>query len=469
MAAYENWRVEWAPTSQPDDPFPVWEDLTPWVDTVGPEGSPWTAQAGRPTEFDTSQPGNLSMRLNNSDHRFTPGNASSPLYPNFKLARRLRIRETIGYRTFNIFSGWLELPDISDWAEAGVDQVITVSAVDRLARLDRGRKFISTLTEYVLYNGTGLQAYYPLLESAGTIFYDKSTYGREPTHLFTERNASVTPTQGGPPFTAGNGRVLPGDDLAGPTWSPRLDAASLAAEATYPRGTWASGFTQSGTDTVTVAAWVTLAVDPPTGGRFASAFRLYSPNGILGLDSSPWQFFGRTGIAQATVNCPGPPAGIPILIAVRLNLSTASVELWRHNDPPLTGTLSGGTVPSSVVWNEVEAGGAAYSGTVTHGQVYMGDSSVYTRAMHLAQIQAGTVGLAGQTTGQRIRTMAAYAGIPAGQLNVDDGVTRMQNTSLAGKSPLTPMREAETAEQGLLLADGAGELVFQDRIHRINI
>ena len=112
--------------------------------------------------------------------------------------------------------------------------------------------------------------------------------------------------------------------------------------------------------------------------------------------------------------------------------------------------------------------GSGFNGTISHVQIYVGPGA-YTRSMHLAQAAAGYTGLYGQTTGQRIVTLAQYAGIPAAELsNVDPGIAPMQKATLTGQSPLAEMRVAETTEQGRLRTNGQGLLVFDSRLRRYN-
>jgi len=78
---------------------------------------------------------------------------------------RVRLRETIGYRSFTHFDGNMLQPDLTIQT-AGIDQVVALAATDRIGRLQNGRKFISTLAEYIVYNGgSTLKAYWPLDES----------------------------------------------------------------------------------------------------------------------------------------------------------------------------------------------------------------------------------------------------------------------------------------------------------------
>jgi hypothetical protein len=115
--------------------------------------------------------------------------------------------------------------------------------------------------------------------------------------------------------------------------------------------------------------------------------------------------------------------------------------------------------------------GNNWTGALGHVQVYVSlSNTTFGAATQQAQVTAARTALSGQYTGQRITTLARYAGIPASQLtNVDNGIALMSAASLAGQSPYAEMKRAETTEQGRLRADGRGQIVFDDRLARYNV
>lgn len=63
-----------------------WVQINPWVKTMsGP-------LRGRQYEVDRSEAGTFTVVLDNTDGEFTPGNPTSPFYPNIKANRRFRVR-----------------------------------------------------------------------------------------------------------------------------------------------------------------------------------------------------------------------------------------------------------------------------------------------------------------------------------------------------------------------------------------
>ena len=82
----DNVRVEVAFATTPDDPAPAWTDISPFVDMT----SGVSITGGRQDEYATVQTGSCRVSLNNIDGRFTPGNVSSPYYPNVKIRKKPR-------------------------------------------------------------------------------------------------------------------------------------------------------------------------------------------------------------------------------------------------------------------------------------------------------------------------------------------------------------------------------------------
>src|SRR5262249_52095047 len=106
---------------------------------------------------------------------------------------------------------------------------------------------------------------------------------------------------------------------------------------------------------------------------------------------------------------------------------------------------------------------------VAHVQVYLGPPTAWGRTQFLAQAAMAFTGLERQRTDDRIRTLAHYAGIPDGELQLDVGVDYVQKASLAGLSPLAAMRSAVETERGGLFVNGGGQLIFHNRQRTYNI
>jgi len=468
--AYEKWVVEIEFVSG------TWTDVTARVDTAG---NPFEVVQGDTAE--TTDEGSMELTLNNSDQAFTPGNVNSTYYPNVKAGKRIRVREVLPSLSaiIDVFTGYIEFPEIEAWTasttSAPRDQQITITAVDRITWLSRARPFISTLAEQIRYAaGSQLMAHYPLNDDQGAVSAANVTDTfREP---LVKKVSSPTTAGGGsggvePSLTFGSGTPLLGDDVASATGVPAVNAGILYSSV-YAEARFASPIPQASGETIALVFWCTY--DGTTiDGLVPATIRNNDDTSLqqdmlLYYTAGAWTArWGPPSSTPTTLAVSGPQAAKPTLIALRLTLPSGLCEYWRDVDTPATTTL-GGSIPTSATWSSLAVMGQ-WAGTLGHVQVHVGVDA-YPRAAHLAQFQAGWTGLERQYPGQRIETLANYAGIPANELNrVDPGVAVMQNASLAGKTPLTAMTEAADTERGSLYAAGTGELVFADRRRLYNI
>lgn len=461
--------VDAAPFNGPDDSDAAcqWVNLNQWVMTASGAQIP-TSSFGRQTDLQSVDPGQFTITLNNADHRFTPGNPASPYYPGWRTGMRLRMRETVGARTFILADGNLLQPSATVQVPGRIQQV-TVTAQDRIGRLQQGRKFISTLAEYIQFNGgTALRGYWPCTESS-PLFRDVTGNGNNPIQQIGVGASSVAVTSGAPLVLAGQGSPVLNDDAATAVLQASLGVSGgNNALAVVPdvRTFWSSPLPSipSG-QYVTAVMWING--NPPATPFDLTAFGLT-------LDTSNQHILttfdagGRMGITVTGTMTGTSSANFPITgwtsIGVRYSWSVPSLEIWVGTSRyPVT--LSGGPPASDSVLDLLLPETPCAFG---HVQLYIGTAADWDMPQMAAQIQAARSCLSGQYTGQRIATAAQYAGIAAGELSdVDVGVSQMGRARLAGRTALDVMREAETAEQGLLHAYGRHP-VFHDRARRYN-
>ena len=261
---------------------------------------------------------------------------------------------------------------------------------------------------------------------------------------------------------------MPGDDLLGLQYDPIVDSGASAQRFTRHVGDLAPMSVKAG-GAITIACWVNwvrTTVDGPDILYLVgnTSYMIIYRDSVGGTYRFGAQDNSTGSIDVAAVQPTN--VGLPVLLALRLTESSGLLEFWVNADAPQTATISG--VPTTADFFRLRVGGYAPA-MFAHVQIYFGAGS-YTRSMHLAQYQMGLTGLERQTTGDRIRSIAGYAGIPAAEVTqVDKGQSVMQVARLAGKDPLTAMRDAERTEQGLLYVDGSGGLVFKDRSSLYNI
>jgi hypothetical protein len=468
-AASHTWRVdEFTLTAQASDLPPVWIDLTSRVrGIIINGGEPDVGSAAG-----TARPATLTATLENIDHALTFGNTTSTL-ANWKPGRRIRCYEVIGNRRFDWFTGPLQAPETDDWAEQGVDQVVTISAVDRLGRLATGRTMVSTLAEHILYNaGAALRAYYPLGDTDGTY---RPIVGADTYPPLTE---TVQVTTGADPTQNRFRRAaaaIGADDLPVPMFAPQYQSGTpaIAIAETELTATFGAGILTTG-NVVTVAFWVNpTALEDPQWRPVQIGFGTGGAGGYIRIrrtDNSEtplgvWKATFTDDLAAAwTATAYGSHTDTgAILLACRINLVGNSMSLFVNNNQyPATVT---GTMPSSMLLLSAIVGDN-YEGGLGHLQIYDSD---YTFTTHQAQYAMGVGCLAGQATGERIKTVAQYAGIPTSELGmVDTGTSTMWRATLAGQTPLGAMADAEATEQVRLRANGQGLLVFDSRTRRYN-
>lgn len=460
-----------APTADP-----VWVDLSSRVLTG------LDIAEGRQSELDDVDPAVFSVRLRNNDGWLTPGNPSSPYVGWWKQGRRCRFREIAGPLGFDLFDGFLEIPEntvgMQEPAGADSDITMTLTGVDLVGRHRNSRKMVSTLGEHIVYNGgASLVAYWPLGESDGP---DVNTAaGEQWTLTATKRHNSFAsaPFAGTPEINFGASGIAIADDLTAVEFSPTSVSvpASDYADSVMLTGKRATAVSYGAGQAVTVAGW-TRPGTLLAGAAVLTLIEvsLYDSTGVVvayaGVNiNSSGQFVGyaRGPLNDWTGSVTGPPAcsGQPIPVAVRTSFSPAVLELWVR-DKVYSGTLTVSfATPTSFDRFDI---GERYPGTVNHAQVYIGAPSAWTNTNFVAQYQMGLYGLERQSTGQRIATIADYAGIPAAARDVDPGTSVMQAASLAGKTAAAAWDEARDTEQGRLFAH-AGRLVFHDRARIYNV
>jgi hypothetical protein len=461
-------RLEFAPNNGPDDPFPTWVDITVFVRT---EQTPLSITRGRQSELDTVQSSQLTAILDNTDNRFTFGLTTGPYGAGWAPAKKVRYSETIGQRTYVLYTGWIEAPDVDDWQPIGYQEV-SLSCTDRLTRLGRGRPFISTLGEHIRLNGgTSLVGYYPLGDTTGPVLLD--AFGRGSLLETYQQSATGGDTKTNPhnEVTYAGGATVTADDLRGILYDPVLNQSGSAKWWRKHVGNLSSSFVVGAGDTVAMACWVNwtrATIDGP------SVIQLSGPGpgfDIMQIYINAADGTYRTFVLDdsgGTVSAglgKSPTIGQWVLLALRLTESSGLVEFWANADPPVTFTISG--APTTATMQTVEVGGFAPA-SYAHMQVYHGIGA-YPRAAHLAQYQMGLTGLEYQTTGQRINTILDYAGVPAGDRAVDPGVSYMQRARLAGQSPETALENAVSTERGRGFAAGDGRYVFHGRDRVLNI
>lgn len=437
-------------------------DITQYVDTIN---SPMSLVEGSTAETD-GNPGGATLILNNSGQRFTPGNINSPYWPNMRPARRVEISEVIGYDRTELFAGPITFPEIESWTEsteaAPRDQTIAVSLADTLTDVDRAPAFVSTLAAHILAANRGsLIDYWPMQGPISPLPNLVS-----PSYGLVSTLSLVNGVPVDQPPTFQGQTVAPGDDISTVQVGLETNWFSVDSRPTIPIST---------SDILTIGIWYQFNVDVDHDANLV-VLNGFSANLTVQLLTDPIHFDFFTGGFAGSVDGPTTPAGSPVFLMARARRTPALAELWV-NGVAYTG-VPVGSDSNFVGYNQVQylgVGLSAFGSTadlgLAHVQIYIGDEGVSpTWDDYLAQYEVGLFGLEGQTTGQRVATIAGYAGIPSTDLAaIDPGVTAMQRATLAGFTATAAISEAVETEQGHLGVRGDGLIEFHDRRRIYNI
>lgn len=445
---------------------PAWVDLTLRVlDVITPVN--WSF--GRQNVLAGGEPGVLSLVLNNADGALTFGNTSSPYAAWWAPGLRCRLRERVGTYTVDAFAGFLQVPE-EEHIQADVEQTVVVNAIDLLGRLRSGSTFVSTVAAHIAASGNGaLVGYWPLMDAAEP-FADAvgSTVARA-----MDAGATVPPIEQFPAALPNQGAPLPGDDVAPLLLRPGLNAGAIAFYDKVTVVGWPPYPSLAAGQVLTIVAWINAKADYPTGGNW-TPLTLTHFDGVVSVqkvDDPAGDYFRITsplGTLTGNVSAPNGTAAATdryYMIGLRYGFTPNTLELWV-DDAIYTATLSG-VLAGPLSISQLDA---VAIGSIAHLQLYIGSPTAWTREDFLAQRTVGLLGLDRQTTGERVRAVAKYAGLASTELSrVDPGVAVMSPARLAGLDAATAMEQAETTERGLLTVDTSGQLVFMDRRRLYNI
>lgn len=453
-----------------------WIDVTSYVDTGT---GPFEIASGDTPEA-SADTGGFGLPLVNSDQRFTPGNVISPYYPNIAPGGRIRVRETIGDKVFDRGFGYIQYPEITAWTESNSDsprdQTITIPVVDRAAWLGQGRTFISTLAEHIIYHGgSSIVGYWPMGETDAPDVNPAVGSTWTLTETARYNGFANAPTAGPGAITYGIGGIAPADDLSSILFSPSLSTDPIVDYVTSLMlvGKRPTSFTLAVGQVLTVVCWTRpgdIRSDAFQSSLVISLGSSTSTSTSVSVGVFEGEIFAGAGNGAdwaGTVTGPVVPQDQAIPVAVRVGVSPDVLELWVR-DEIYTGTLTVSSA-TAATFDQVEIG-ERYPGAVNHAQIYLGAEDDWGHDDFLAQRDIGLSGLERQSTGERIRTILAYAGVDASELGrIDDGASLMQVARMAGRGPLDLVAETVATEQGEFFVAGNNQPVFADRIRLLNV
>lgn len=456
---WEN-RLIFEVSSADPDAVPVWVDFTLRIrDAV----DPISLTIGRQNDLEQSEPARLELTLDNADGALTYGNTLSPYAAWWGPGRKCRLRETVAGVESTLFTGYLAVPT-EGLITADIEQRVTITAVDRLDRLQSAEPFASALSEYILHT-TDLKGYWPLTDAVPPY------RGLGPATDAMVIDSFVVAGQQGATAQAlaQRGLAPPGGERSGLRMLVGRNDADVVTS--YSQISWESAVFQPavGTnDSVTVVMWLSTTGTTFANQVIASVLLSGSSNITLmlarDLATGAWTLTA-SGAMSATIAI-GAVGTALLPVGIRFTMAPANMELWvggqRYTATPT------GVPPTGVVIFQGNFGSLPIDLDISHMQVYVG--TTYSYADYLEQITQGYTPLERQPTGDRVRTILRYAGVPDAEVTqVDTGSSIMQAARLAGQTPLQALRVAERTEQGLLYVDGSGNVGFKDRRTLYNI
>lgn len=436
---------EMATGSTPKTSAPSYTALTSYV-MVG-EGM--TLSRGRQSEqAATAQPGRASVKLRNTDNRFTMGNGSSPYAP-LQLRRPCRFRVTYSATTYDLWQGFVD-----DWGN-GRDEltgVARLSLSDRIARAAKAElpsaveSAIRADRPALLYtlgepadsisvadtSGTGCPdlTLEQFGEGGGTYEFGASaTFGADPASY-----ASFTPT------ATLNGLIL--RNLEPYSFGVSATAGTIEAlMMTEPGRAPYSGGVQLGAGALSV--FIGINNDAQAYGTINSGTSATITRSDRTYDDGQWHHYA---LAWSTSG-------------------TTSVRLYIDGD--LVGSSS--VTSSATAFTRLNLFGISSAGANEGNLAFVAAHATDIGATAIANHASAARGWLGDVTSARFARHCANAGLPSA-FYATSGTTEtpMSAQPTAGRSLLDVINECATAEGGVVYVSDTGVLTFATSRTRYN-
>lgn len=452
-------KVEVAFASSPDDPSPVWVDVSQWL-----RAFPGVSiSRGRPDQFGDVQPSSCTFTLENTDGRFTPGNTASPYYPNVKNGRRVRVTATWNAVAYRRFTGYIDEWPVA-WADASARVAsVSVTATSRLARLGRGSELRSIVEEVYLEDSPG--AYYPFGDPEGTTRAGNVAAVTQPV-----MSAASIGSGGSVVFGSSTG---PGTDgLTAALFSPLNSTNGSYMRALLDQPVVDSHTTFSmecfflSTETT---AQSLVRLDHQSPGDLAYT-ELYIAFPSLKLTATGTGSGGPTNYLLSSAGAVNDGATHHALIRETISGGSHTATLFLDGVQVDTSTQA---ITGFGARDRLSTGGATlgigmFRGTMSHVAVTPGTVEL-TAARIQAHSDAGLNGFTGEGSDARIERLAAFAGVPASEVTTETGLsTSIVNQITNDKTALASMSDVVATEGGVLFDARDGTLTFHARSHRYN-
>jgi hypothetical protein len=463
-------KIEIAFSTTPDDPSPVWVDVSSYVRCI--DGNSVKLIRGRLDRYEEVQPSRLTFTLLN-DGRFTPGNTTSPYYPNVKKGRRIRYSLVHNGVTYRRFTGFIdEWPVV--WPSASpVIANVTVTASSRTSRLSRDRPLPSIIE--IEYGRDTPSAYFTLGDDEGT-----TRAGNVATTIQNPMVATATVGGSVGQITFGSATGPGTDSLTAASFTRSSPTAGA-----YLVSTWPTGYATFGAqDSQLLEAFFSSSTTAEMGICQADQFGFFPGQTAyyIGTNASGKLIAVNWGTGTPTYTITSAATvtdGLTHHVAFRetYNGTNTVGDLFLDGVNVGTNSLAGDWTATvhrivaggGVVTSASTALNSCFTGTIAHVAYTYNPTTPVADARILAHAQAGLTGFSGERSDQRISRLATYAGIPTADVSVETGLsTSIVNQDTTGQTPISLMQEVTRTEGGVLFDSGDGKLTFHARSHRYN-
>lgn len=394
---------------------------------------------GRADELSTADANSLTVSLDNTDGRFTWGNAASPYYPNIKIGKPIRVTVTLPTSgTVTRYTGFVnEWP--TEWPTGGQEYAkAVVSAASRLSRLGLNSPFKSVVEETVL--PTAPLAYWICNEPSGATFANDSS-GNHAPDLAKHSASGVTFGNATGPSTDGY--------------------AALSLNGGTVRGSHPTVVTDAPGEVVGIGMFVRV---DPAAVTLATIFTWSAAGGYEAFIRIGGTGSVTTPLTSASLTGPtlDDDATHHIFLTVADDGVNIDIELYVDGVLEDTASLFGGAADFFQA-STLRVGSSDFVGTIAHVTVY----DVAPSAAEIAAIaEAGLTGFEGDTTDERLDRYAEWAGIPAAEVTSSASAVTLDHIDSNGVQAVEMMRRVESAEAGVLHDARDGKLTLRARSAR---
>jgi hypothetical protein len=465
-----------------------WTDITSRA--MGKQGDAFiSASMGRTYELSQMEAGELAVACDNHDGALTPGNTSSPYYPDVVVGTPIRVSAFWGTHWYHAGFGWVERwpqqwPDLPQWgmsAMIATDAVAVMSAASMTSALDGDilidapAVFLPFSEQYTTFVG-GLNPVLIPADAQGLIAADASRVNQR-TAIYADGTVADADT--------GQETSILGDSDSGFGTTSISDAPAIPASGPGAVYTDPSMPSPQSVNGVTVELWVIIPA-ATAGGLQPVVFSAYGPpsnygTGAPSLSVKINSFAGSTMTITladgSTVSAPfnPSPANSPVAQQIVLAVTSSALSVYVNGGLAATASL---TAAQTTTWSAVTVGCPNYAygaGGIAVGNFTAFDFAVYGYQLPVQRILShyvtGFSGQEGSDATARLAQILSWAnlGLPrAGQVLFGDPPTADEVAegpaySLEGASAADAVNQVVTNETGQAFATPSGAVQF---VHR---